>query len=105
MGWAHAGGTGLLRNAPTCEMADAPGIFTATIRGLTLVIACARDACPTATPSTRAIPAARTITPGRLIMNFRTLVGHVPKAIFLFAKVVDTGVNNLCKKKKLPSAH
>jgi hypothetical protein len=30
--------------------------------------------------------------PGRLIMNFRTLVGQVPNAIFLFAKLVDTAV-------------
>src|SRR5712692_6721863 len=39
MGWAHAGGTVLLRNVPTCETADAPGTFTAITRALTLVIA------------------------------------------------------------------
>src|SRR6266404_3130189 len=91
--WAHAGGTVLLRNVPTCETADAPGTFTAITRALTLVIACVRTACDAASPLRSAIPTARPIMPGKFRMDFRTLVGHVPKSIFLFARFVDTGVD------------
>jgi hypothetical protein len=65
----------LLRNVPTCEMADAPGIFTAIMRAPMLAIACARAACHTASPSATVIPAAKAIMPGKLTMNVRMLVG------------------------------
>jgi hypothetical protein len=51
-------------------MADAPGIPVAMTRALIWVIRCARAACHVASPSTTAIPAAKAIMPGKLIMNF-----------------------------------
>jgi hypothetical protein len=57
---------------PTCEMADAPGIFSAMTRALMLVTACARAACHAASTPTTAVTAVRTITPGRLIVGLRT---------------------------------
>src|SRR5258707_8661788 len=74
IGWAHAGGTGLLRNVPTCEMADAPGIFTAITRASMLVIACARAACHDASPSKTAMLVAKAIMLGKAIMRFRVVV-------------------------------
>src|SRR5262249_25911622 len=64
----------LRRNVPTCEIADAPGIFVAMTRAGTCTIACALAACQVALPSATAIPAAKAIVPGKLIMNFRMIV-------------------------------
>src|SRR5215510_15921247 len=55
----------LRRNVPTCEMADAPGIFVAMTRAWTCTIACARAACHTALLSTTAIPATKAIMLGK----------------------------------------
>ena len=65
----------VLRNVPTCEMADAPGIFTAITRASMSAIACALAACHIASPSTTAIPAAKAIMLGKVTMHFRVFVG------------------------------
>src|SRR5262252_3168424 len=49
----------LRRNVPTCEMADAPGIFVAMTRAWTCTIACARAACHAPAPSNAVTPAAK----------------------------------------------
>src|SRR5262245_53585762 len=72
VGLAQAAGS--LRNLPTCEMADAPGMFVATTRAFIWVIACARVACHAAPPSEMAIPAANAIVPDRLAMSLRTFI-------------------------------
>src|SRR5262245_18843314 len=64
----------LRRNVPTCEIADAPGIFVAMTRAVTCTISCARAASHVALPSTTAIPATKTIVPGKLIINLRTFM-------------------------------
>jgi hypothetical protein len=61
---------GSVTNVLTCEMADAPGIFVATTRASIWVIGCARAACHVESPSATAIPAAKAIIPGKLLINF-----------------------------------
>src|SRR6266576_363499 len=65
----------LRRNVPTCEMADAPGIFTAMTRARMLLIGCARAVCHIASPCATVIPVAKAIMLGKLAVNVRMFVG------------------------------
>src|SRR5690242_13877850 len=69
-----ARGGAVRRNVPTCARADAPGIFVAMTRACTCTIFCARAACHVALPSATAIPAAKAIVPGKLIINLRFIL-------------------------------
>src|SRR5262249_47263624 len=72
----NEGGTGAVgpKNVPTCAMAQARGIFTATTGALTEIIACAH-AARVAPPPQTAIPAAKVKMPRtvRLICVMRSL--------------------------------
>ena len=59
---------------PTCAMADAPGIFVATIRAWMVGTDWARAACQAAPLPTMAIAAAKAIVPGKLIVNVRAFI-------------------------------
>jgi hypothetical protein len=63
IGFARAPGGGTLRNVPISAMAEAPGMFRATMRALTLAIPCARAARHPDSPPTTAIPAVNAIRP------------------------------------------
>jgi hypothetical protein len=65
----------LLRNVPTCDIAEAPGIFTAITRAVLLVTDCARAACQAASPSANVIPAAKANMPAELTIIFQEHVG------------------------------
>src|SRR5215471_1036005 len=75
MGWAHAGGTGLFRNVPTCDIVEAPGIFTAIMRAAMLVTDCARAACEPESPSTNVMPAAKVTMLAELTISLQKHIG------------------------------
>src|SRR6516165_10233240 len=75
MGFAQAPGGDTLRNVPTCEIADAPGILTAMRRALVPELSCAWAACHTASPPEAVIPAAKAIVLDKLRMSFRMWIG------------------------------